>query len=342
MLLPSISSFIMSFPTKRKYTPTSLHELSIVQYPQAEGSSNVAFDINFLPADMIPDEELDPSYHTLSYSSDRSLFSLHKIRSSRRVSLHHQYCMNSFVRYLHSQAYEIPLVGDSAFVQPKKTCPSFLSLPTPVSAVPVSNAFAVLASPASQTDNVSCPSPQEKPPMVFKRNIPPISIKTSDPSALAKLRSVLHPDTVIHYRPDRLRLRASSTEEYKTVLDFVNDQQWEFYTFNPVVLDSTKSVLRGLPPTTSEVDIRQALQEKWIHVINVRQLWKSTKSSEGVWSRTPLSVWYRTSPTVKNQSCYTRPCGTPTFPHSSGRTQEEGYYPPMLPLSRIWPSCQLL
>ena len=130
--------------------------------------------------------------------------------------------------------------------------------------------------------------------MVFKRNIPPISIKTSEPSALNKLRSVLHQDTVIHYRQDRLRIQPSSVDEYKSVLDFVNAQQWEFFTFNPVVTDSTKSVLRGLPPSTSETDIRQALKDKGINVLQVRQLWKSTQSPEGDWSRTQLPVWFIT------------------------------------------------
>ena len=235
---------------------------------------------------------MDPSYRSLTFTTGRSIYVLYKSRSSTCVSLHSHGWLNSFIRYLHSQAYEIPLIDDTAFVQPKKTCPS-QSLPPPVSAVPVSNAFEMLASPSVQLEAASCAS-LDKPPMVFKRNIPPISIKTSDPSALAKLHSVLHPDTVIHYTPDRLRLRASTIDEYKTVLDFVNGQQWEFYTFNPVVQDSTKSVLRDLPPTTTEADIRQALQDKGITVLNVRQLWKSTQSSEGVWSRTPLSVWYIT------------------------------------------------
>ena len=251
------------------------------------------YSCNFFPPHLATEDELDPVPNVLTFFSGSTQYTLRKIRVSKQLTTTANFWFSELLRYLRVHDYEIPAAPDSAetFISPKKTCKSS-SVSSPCSAVPVRNTFAVLAPPPAVMDTSATASPPDKPRLVFKRNIPPISIKTSDPSALDKLRSVLHQDTIIHYQPDRLRFRASSVEEYKEALDFVNAQQWEFFTFNPVVLDSAKSVLRGLPPSTPEEDIKQALQDKGICVLQVRQLWKSSQSSEGVWTKTPLSIWY--------------------------------------------------
>ena len=283
---------------KRKLPPSTLADgaFSIVRFPTAEEPSyHDSYALNFFPECFVTEEELDPVCQTYTYHINDETYELRKLRVMKRVSRDKHWWFDALFHYLLKEEIEIPdtIDEDDAFQSPKKTCksPSISSLS---SIVPVSNNFAVLDTPSATMDTVDSPSPKEKPALVFKRNIPPISVKTTDPSALDKLRSILHQDPIIHYRQDRLRIQPSSVDAYKSILDFVSAQQWEFFTFNPVVSDSTKSVLRGLPPTTSEEDIRKAIQDKGVSVLHVRQLWKSTKSPEGVWSRTPLSVWYIT------------------------------------------------
>ena len=283
---------------KRKLSPSNLTDgtFSIVRYPIAKEPSNQdIFALNFFPERFVIREELDPICQTYAYYSGGRNYELRKLRVMKQVTREKHQWFDALISHLLTVQFEIPdaTVEEAGFQSPKKTC-KLTSAPSLSSNVPVSNTFAVLDTPSASMDTVDSPTPKEKPAMVFKRNIPPISVKTSDPSALDKLRSVLHQDTIIHYRQDRLRIQPSSVDEYKSVLDFVSTQQWEYFTYNPVVTDSTKSVLRGLPPSTSEEDIRKAIQDKGVCILHVRQLWKSTKSPEGVWSRTPLPVWYIT------------------------------------------------
>ena len=280
--------------TATELTLTTLADghLSIVRYPVSEvPSSHDEYSINFFPSGIVPEDEFDPDYLYLSYGSGHSSYNLRKLRGERRITPGANRWISVFLQYLRAQHFAVPDAPDTpaSFRSPKKTCKSSVSSHSPD--IPVSNSFEVLASAPAAMDVLQSAPSLEKPPLVSKKSVPPINIKISDPADISLLRSVLHPDTVLQYSTNRLRLRASSIEDYKYVLDFVNAQKWEFYTYNPVVLDTTKSVLRGLPPSIYEQDIQRALTDKGVHVLQVRQLWKSSQSIDGGWSKHPLPIW---------------------------------------------------
>ena len=266
----------MTAVQKPKLILTSLADghLSIVRYPVSEvPSSHDEYSINFYPSGIAPKEDFDPALLFLSYGSGQSSYTLRKLRGEKRVTPAANCWFSVFLQYLRDQHFAIPDAPDTpaSFRSPKKTCKSSISSHSPD--IPVSNSFEVLASTPAAMDVLQSAPSLEKSPLVFKKSAPPINIKISDPADISLLCTVLHPDAV---------------------LDFVNAQKWEFYTYNPVVLDTTKSVLRGLPPSICEQDIQQALTNKGVHVLQVRQLWKSSQSTDGSWSKHPLPIWYVT------------------------------------------------
>ena len=89
-------------------------------------------------------------------------------------------------------------------------------------------------------------------------------------------------------------------EEYKAILSLGDHHLMEFFTHNPTVTQIFKSVLQGLPSTTTISAIQQACSDLNISISHVRQVWRSSVSPDGVRSKTFLPSWVLThSPDVK-------------------------------------------
>ena len=157
------------------------------------------------------------------------------------------------IRYLESVEFAMPLPHTSSFETPRNPRPAW-SGPSSPSSLPLTNRSDALSSPAPMdvpksyacvvTDPILPPADDSSPSLVFKDKVPPFSIRLTKDSIIPTIKSVLRAGTNFICRPSRITIRASSLEEYKDVLRTAADNDMEFYTYNPVVNHTTKSVLR--------------------------------------------------------------------------------------------------
>ena len=82
--------------------------------------------------------------------------------------------------------------------------------------------------------------------------------------------------------------------EYSRLLTRTNEEQWEYYTYSPLVNDKTKFALKGLPNSTDCDTIKSALNDLNIHVNHVRQMTKS-HFENGQTRQNPIPVWVLTT-----------------------------------------------
>ena len=104
----------------------------------------------------------------------------------------------------------------------------------------------------------------------------------------------MHKDTQIQIRGSFLKITPSSHEEYKRLLTLTDFENWEYYTYNPMVTKEAKYCLKGLPTRTGEEDILNALLDEGITIKNVRQMTKSTLTNEKI-SQNFIPVWVLTA-----------------------------------------------
>ena len=85
------------------------HELFLACYPAgAEPSSKDEYEINFVTLTSVPSVyELDPDRKSFGYSGRNVTYTLHKLRTPRRLSLLYQPWLYSFLLYFKEPEYEI-------------------------------------------------------------------------------------------------------------------------------------------------------------------------------------------------------------------------------------------
>ena len=129
--------------------------------------------------------------------------------------------------------------------------------------------------------------------MDFKSKVPPITIRLSA-SVLPTIKLLLHKDSRLVYRSSKITVRASSLDEYKTILRTAADNHMEFYTHNPVISNVSKSVLRGLPVDTSSDVILDELSAQGFVISAICQMWRPVTAADGVRSRHLMPLWVLT------------------------------------------------
>ena len=111
-------------------------------------------------------------------------------------------------------------------------------------------------------------------------------------------------DSRIQYMNTKIRIFTATQEEYKEVIKYAEQNKLEFFTYNPLVTNSSKCILKGLPPTTGEAEIKLELEKKEIKVSHVKQLVKSTLNEKEEWIRKPLSIWIITYVKESHQAIF--------------------------------------
>ena len=286
-----------STSSKRSLTPFPDLEIFLADHVSFDSPTITGYLLNYVDPDLLPSDVLVPHSRPLSFQWDGCSYSLTKVTSFRK------FCVDSsdpepgwvahFLAYLASIDFSIPLASEDPDFEPAKTTCRPDS-PVPVSSVvPTSNSFAPL-SPAP--DLPSSDSPSALPPMTFRSRLPPLSIKLTADSTLSLVQSLLSPATCIEYLRDRIRIQASSIEEYKALLSLAAHHRMEFFTHNPVANSVAKSVLRGLPSTTASDAITSALSDLQLPISHIRQMWRSTVSPAGLRSKEFLPLWVLTYP----------------------------------------------
>ena len=112
---------------KGKFTSFALtdHELFLVCYPAgAEPSNQDLYEINFVPLTSVPsDDEMDPDRNSFAYSGKNVTYTLHKLRTPRRLPSLSQPWFYSFLFYLKEAGYEFPdILTTSSSVVPPSGC----------------------------------------------------------------------------------------------------------------------------------------------------------------------------------------------------------------------------
>ena len=294
-----------SISSKRSLTPFPDLEIFLADHVSFDSPTISGYFLNYVaPEELLPSDVVVPHSLPLSFQWAGCSYSLTKVTSFRK------FCVDSsdpepgwvshFIAYLASVDFSIPLASEDPDFEPaKRTCRP--ASPVPVSSeVPTSNSFAVL-SPAPDLPSPASPAvASASPKMTFRSRIPPLSIKLTSDSTLSLVQSLLSPETCMVHLRDRIRIQASSLEEYKALLSLAAHHHMEFFTHNPAANSVAKSVLRGLPSTTASDVITSALSDLQLPVSHIRQMWRTTVSPAGLRSKDFLPLWVLThSPALK-------------------------------------------
>ena len=125
--------------------------------------------------------------------------------------------------------------------------------------------------------------------------IPPIFMKTKPTETnISKIKRLIDKDTHIQIRGIYLMIAPKTHDMYKKLLTLTDEENWEYYTYNPMISNTTKYCLKGLPVQTDEKDIQTAFSDKGIHITNVRQMTKSALVNETI-LHNPIPVWVLTT-----------------------------------------------
>ena len=207
---------------------------------------------------------------------------------------------SELIAFLEHNNFDIPNYKEESSFKTHKR-PRKLSPTHTPSSITTSNRFEILSqtnSPmevplnnSSETEITPPPTSSTPRPMAFKSKPPPISIQLTSDTVLPLIKSIIHKDTNITYRPKRISIQASSIEEYKSILSTASTHNLEFFTHNPVVSNVSKTVLRGLPANTSSEDIQAEFTALNIEISDVRQMIKYTTSSDGSRTKIPMPLW---------------------------------------------------
>ena len=221
---------------------------------------------------------VDPLNRTFSFHLAGCFYNLVKLSSYKKFIFYSSdpeaTWLGHFLSYLASTGYTVPWILPTLFTSslPRRRAKFvllYLDLPE---ALPTSNSFDVLSSVPPPAPFPPPVVPDPSPRMVFKHRVPPISIKLTSDTTLSLVKSILHDDTILLYLQDRIRIQASSLEEYNAILSLAAHHHVKFFTHNPTVTQISKSVLRSLPCTTSTDDIQQAFSALNRSIPHVRQM----------------------------------------------------------------------
>ena len=166
------------------------------------------------------------------------------------------------------------------FSFPKRTAKT--SAPTSPTPVDLRNSFSALTDDEEEQENTPA-----LPRRIYKDKMPPIFFKlTPCQENLDVIKSIIDPDTHIHLQGPYLKIHPKDGLEYANLLTKAREDQWEYFTYTPMVNDRTKFALKGLPTTTECDTIQTAFDELGIHVHHIRQMTSR---------QNPIPVWVLTT-----------------------------------------------
>ena len=218
------------------------------------------------------------------------------------------------IDYIESRGFEIPLLEvEETYQKPKRTCKPKAKLDKQ-EPIPTSNSFETLDTTTKENnqsamkDSEDSQSPMNDPEnsqsaMIdleniagkeIKKKMPSITVKTPEQKNIEEIKSKLKEESRIFYMNTKIRIQTSTLEEYKEILKYLEQNKLEFYTFNPLISNISKCVIKGLSPSTKENEIKTELLKKGIQIKHIRQLVKSSQNEEGEWIRKLLPIWILT------------------------------------------------
>ncbi|KAI5713820.1 hypothetical protein M8J76_016549 [Diaphorina citri] len=157
------------------------------------------------------------------------------------------------------------------------------------SSVPLKNRFKPL-SDMMEDDSISDPSPAagpsratgpvQSPSQRPRKDVkpPPLVVDGvfgSDNTAIQTLKKQLKENFEYKYRLGKTHFYTHSEEDFKLLKTYLTEKQFQFHTFTLQTEKLVKIVLRGLPPTISEDDIKEELNDLGHKVEKVHQLSKN-------------------------------------------------------------------
>ena len=141
-----------------------------------------------------------------------------------------------------SEAQEHPSSDEEAeFSFPKRTAKT--SARTSPAPVDLRNSFSAL-SDNEEEEQDDAPAFR----LTYKDKMPPIFFKhTPSQEHLDTIKSIIHPDTRIHLQGPYLKIHPKDGLEYANLLTRAREDQWEYFTYTPIVNTGQNSPSKGYP-----------------------------------------------------------------------------------------------
>lgn len=163
--------------------------------------------------------------------------------------------------------------------------------------IKVNNQFEVLNSVEQMETNVNnadlatTPKIKKPPPVIVQYN-------KDFEQLLSLLKAELHSDTTAEYLPNgQLKIKSTTNEERNNIMKIFQDHNIGYYTYGGQETDNIKFVMKGLPPSFSQENIVNALADKQITLLNIRQLKRSFYDNETQTKQISLlPIWVLTIP----------------------------------------------
>ena len=289
--------------TKRKVSVDVLEDKDLYYRDYGVDPSNPGMqriEINYVDKeDMEPTDIVDPDQRTIRFTWDGKPCTMHRLENTKKFRYEEDSVYDFFLNYLEEQGYnKILLEAQSTpFQQPKKTCKHPEVMETAGAPLITGNRYESLWTSEIEATEENSPSPessQQRPGMVFKKKPPPITIRIPDDSVLPTFQQLLREPSYVRYQNQRITVYPATHAEYKEVMREADNLHLEFFTYNPVVLNFGKCILKGLPTSTAATTIQDELQQKHLDITGIRQLTKATPSADGTHVRKPLPLWVLT------------------------------------------------
>jgi hypothetical protein len=176
------------------------------------------------------------------------------------------------------------LVDEKGFQFPAKALKKAASQPVVVPDIATSNMFGKLIVDLHSAGHSTSADPE---PRMKKVRIPPIVVSPKSHELIKKLNLIISKDVNFACTRRGLKVRTSSSSDYRNTEEFLHQCKIESFTFNYKPGNFEKYVLGSLNSSTECDMVSAGLTEKIFHV---RQVNKLTKRDE-VKSVEPLPVW---------------------------------------------------
>lgn len=121
-----------------------------------------------------------------------------------------------------------------------------------------------------------------------KSKIPPVIIYDKLNGSLINKIHDLIKDVYMKFKGNRFEVFTKTLSDYNKVLEFAKTNKQQHYTFTPKENKELKLVLKNLPPSISETDIKEDLGDKNLQVNSVKQLFK--KNDNGITIKLPIYI----------------------------------------------------
>ena len=238
-------------------------DLYFIQHePDPSNPAEKRIEINYVYVhDVETTDQLDHTQRFIRFDWEGESYMMYRLMKLKKFCYEEDTVYGLFLLYLEGMGYNRSLLESqpTSFSQPKKTCNQLEVMEVSDGSHETDNRYSALEATdptAAEPFSASALSPlptetsQQRPPMEFKKKPPPVTIRINDDSVLPVFQNLLQDPSYVRYQNQRITVYPATHEEYKEVMREADNNHLGFFTYNPLVLNIGKCVLKGLPTST--------------------------------------------------------------------------------------------